>query len=173
MELIIEKLKKIKELSERGIDGEAKAAKYALEKLLSKYGLEIESLNSEAKIKCCFKSRQDNERAVLFMCILKVAGEAGIKSMYVLKGEKSAGVYVDLTEYEFAEVSQLYDFHKRNINKEFKKMRDSFQQAYQYRHNLYSSDKIEGGKKITREEIKTILKYASEMDEVKFYRAIE
>jgi replicative DNA helicase len=78
VELIIEKLKKIKELSERGINGEAKAAK-AVEKLLAKYNLTVESLSSETKIKCCFKARKDNEHAVLFMCVLKISGQEGKK----------------------------------------------------------------------------------------------
>jgi hypothetical protein len=173
MELIIDKLKKIKELSERGINGEAKAAKAALEKLLAKYSLTVESLSSETKIIYCFKAKEGNDRAALFMCVLKVAGNEGIKTMYRIKGEKANNIYVDLTEYEFAEVSQLYDFHKHNINKEFEKTINSFQQAYQYRHRLYASDKTEDGREMTGEEIMRILKYASDMDDVQFYKEIE
>jgi 3'-phosphoadenosine 5'-phosphosulfate sulfotransferase len=93
MELIIEKLKKIKELSERGINGEAKAVKAALEKLLAKYSLTVESLSSETKTSCCFKARKDNEIAVLFMCILKISGKSTVEKMYRLEGEKNTNIY--------------------------------------------------------------------------------
>jgi hypothetical protein len=173
MELIIEKLKKIRELSERGVGGEAKAAAEALEKMLAKYGLTIESLSSETRRKYIFKAKEECEQAALFMCIVKIGGFDGAKRVYRIKGDKAHNIVAELTEYEFAEVSLLYEFHKKNIMKEFKKTLKSFQQAYQYKHRLYTSNpEKDSSKVLSGEEISRLVKYASEMEDVHFQRAI-
>ena len=54
-EKIIDKLKKIQALAERGFAGEATAAKYQLEKLMSKYGLTIDDIMDVKKTERTFK----------------------------------------------------------------------------------------------------------------------
>lgn len=47
MDSIIEKARKVLALVEQGVEGEAQAAKFALEALLKKHGLTIEDLKNE------------------------------------------------------------------------------------------------------------------------------
>jgi hypothetical protein len=174
MELIIEKIRKIQALAEKGIDGEAESARRSLEKLLVKYGLTMEDLSGEARKERVFKAKTDNDKAVFLMCSFKIIGADETKKVFCLKGAASE-FYLELTDYEFAELSQLYDFHKKNINREFKKMKADFQRAYQYKHNLYSSKEpsIDTGRKVTGEDMMRMFKYASEMDDVQYRKAIE
>ncbi|MDR2910605.1 MAG: hypothetical protein LBV47_04470, partial [Bacteroidales bacterium] len=78
------------------------------------------------------------------------------------------------TDYEYAEFSHFFNFHKANINKEFKKMQIDFECAYQYKHRLYCDKKTDAGnvREVTAEDILRMEKYASEMQDVKFYKAI-
>jgi hypothetical protein len=171
MESIVEKIKKIQALAERGVSGEAKAAKAALEKLLKKYNLTLEDLSRETVKKRCFVAKNDNEKAVLIMCGFKIVGEERVTKLYSYKGRPNS-CYLDLNDYEFIELSQLFDFHKKNINNEFEKVRTDFQRGYQYKHKLYSSSKTANEAKVTKEDVMRILRYASEMKDVEFYKAI-
>lgn len=49
MDSIIEKARKVLALVEQGVEGEAQAAKFALEALLKKHGLTIEDLKNEKR----------------------------------------------------------------------------------------------------------------------------
>ena len=72
MELIIEKLKKIKELAERGYAGEALVAREKLHMLLNKYGLTIEDLEDVQINSYKFKYITVQERSIILQCISKV-----------------------------------------------------------------------------------------------------
>ena len=172
METIIEKLNKIKNLAEKGIAGEALAAKRALENLLKKYNLTMEDLTNDIKKVQCFTAKNTNERAVFLMCCFKIIGADRSQKIYNYKG-KSNTLYLELTDYEYAEISQFYEFHRKNINKEFKIMISTFQQAYQCKHDLYSFTKIEHPKELTVAEIIKIRQLASTMEDVTFYKAIK
>jgi hypothetical protein len=142
--------------------------------LLVKYGLTIEDLSDDIKKVRVFKVKTDNDKAVFLMCCFKIIGADETAKAYSLEG--FADEYcIELTDYEYAELSQLYGFHKKNINREFKKMKADFQKAYQYKHNLYSSKEraTDARKEITGEDMMRMFKYASEMDDVLFQKTIE
>jgi hypothetical protein len=171
MEHIIDRLNKIKTLSERGIDGEAQAAQIALEKVLKRYNLTLDDLTDNLKKQRVFLARGRTDKAALFLCCLNLFGADRYRELRIYKGDP-AKVYIALTDYEFAELSEFYEFHKRNIKKEFHKMVDDFLMAYQYKHKLYSSTKIENAREITFEEIMKIQMYANEIQDVSFYKAL-
>ena len=106
------------------------------------------------------------------MCCLKILGGDAIKNAYKYRGEP-AKVYIHLTDYEFTELSEFYDFHKRNMRKEFKQMKMDFHRAYQYKHQLYCSEKVEDDNVLTRDEYFKIFKYADEMQDVSFYKRLK
>ena len=171
MESIIEKLNKIKTLSEQGIDGEAQAAKAALEKILNRYKLTFEDLEDHVKKMRSFAAKEDNDKAVFIMCCYKILGGERLDLIYgseIYPGK----LYIELTDYEYAELSEFYDFHKRNYRKEFKQMKTDFKKAYQYKHNLYSDTPSQDAREITGDEMFKIFKYASEMQDVSFYKSL-
>jgi len=144
MESIIEKLNKIKILSEKGIDGEAQAAKIALQKLLNRYCLTFEDLNDHVKKMRSFAAKEDNDQSIFIMCCYKILGGERLKSIY---GNKSnpGKLYIELTDYEYADLSEFYAFHKCNFRKEFKQMKADFKKAYQF-FSGWQKCKQNGGK---------------------------
>ncbi|MDR0829235.1 MAG: hypothetical protein LBN95_03875 [Prevotellaceae bacterium] len=173
METIIEKLKKIKTLAEQGFSGEMQAAKITLERLLKKYNLTVEDLSNEVKKQRYFIAKIENDRVLLILCSYKIIG-LRTSELYNYKGEPNK-FYIDLTDYEFAEFSELLYWHKINMKKEFNQFVIDFRKAYQYKHNLYCSDKIpeDREQKLSLGEIERIIKISSEMQDVKYLKAIE
>ena len=129
MDNIKEKLKKIKELADKGVDGEAIAAQAQLEKLLEKHGLTIEDLFTEKKTERGFKVK--NEELTIFVQVLCSIVGNRIKETYNYKGKKSV-IYLELTDIEYIDVSQQYEFHKNQLAKEKKKTLKDLEIAYVY-----------------------------------------
>jgi hypothetical protein len=112
MEIIFEKLKKIAVLAEQGSPNEKEAAMDLLKKLLKKHNLSIECLTDNTKKKRCFTTSSGNTIAVLLMCVFKIVGAERSKEMYGYKGERNK-FYIDLTDFEFVELNNLYNFNKK------------------------------------------------------------
>jgi len=174
MELIIEKLKKIKKLAEEGFDGEMQAAVYLLNQQLKKHNLTIDDLQDEVEKERCFTAIGDNERFALLMCCLKVIGIDRSYGLKYYRGELKKQ-YISLTEIEYIDISQMFDFHKKNMKKEFEKMVLDFQKSYQYKHGLYASENSEKHKsnyKPSYSEWLKIKQFADNMDDNFFHKQI-
>ncbi|MDR0872240.1 MAG: hypothetical protein LBN27_02075 [Prevotellaceae bacterium] len=171
MESIIEKLKKIQTLAERGCNGEMENAKFLLDKLLKQYNLTLEDLSSEIRKERVFKNCN---AAVFIMCSYKIFGVKRTKTSYNYKN-KPKDLCIELTDLEYIEISEFYNFHKRNFDKEFQKMKVDFQCSYQLKHELYTekNDSDDKGKSYSQEELEKLLTYASMMEDVAFHKAIE
>lgn len=67
---VIDKIKKLKELVDRGVDGEVFAAKRVIEQLCKKYDINIEDLFKEEVKLYTFKIKYNNkfEQQLLFQC---------------------------------------------------------------------------------------------------------
>ena len=74
MDKIIDKLKKILALAERGEQGEAINARIMLENELRKHGLTIEDLRSELKIPRIFPYKTKEEMTLFFQILISVCG---------------------------------------------------------------------------------------------------
>ncbi|GHT05028.1 hypothetical protein AGMMS49525_11940 [Bacteroidia bacterium] len=176
MEKIIEKLQKLKTLSERGEWGEAVNAKRMLEKFLCKYNLTLDDLSSEIPKKRVFKANfDDGSMAVLFMCACKILELKKVKSLYQRPNERNK-VYAELTDLEYAEMTQFYDFHKKNFAKERKRVLVEFEQAYQAKHDLYATrndDDEKPKRQHSAEEIMRIVRLAQSLEDVFYHKQLK
>lgn len=77
MDSIIEKARKVLALVEQGVEGEAQAAKFALEALLKKHGLTIEDLKNEKRERREFSIKSRNEILIFNHCIINMFGSLG------------------------------------------------------------------------------------------------
>jgi len=130
-ESLIDRAKKIYELSVRGIDGEKENAKRMLDLFLKKYGLTLEEIAGDVRKSRVFKISSNDDEFLLIHSV-KVTCDSGIYKSVVEKYR-----VVDLTDYEFIQVSELYEFHKQNFKTEKKKVINSFEQAYYHKHGLF------------------------------------
>lgn len=162
METIIEKLKKVKELADRGEAGEALAAKALLMKLLEKHGLTLEDIEDDIKHSYLFKYTYAREKTVMLQCISKITDNP--KLSYSYRKDKRKEFWVDLTEWQYVEAKDMIDFHLRQFRKDMELKMDSFLRAYLSKHNLFADSSEPGEGKLTPEELAEFLRQYEGMD---------
>jgi len=166
-ERIIEKLRKILELSRMGIAGEKETAKLALERLLDKYGLEVEDLDALDKRRYDFPFVSKYERH-LFVQIYAMVCNATQFAGGQYRRKKC--LVVELTPLQYAEISLLWKVYRAALKEEFEKTFD----AFIMKHNLYAPGNISEDE-LSSEELERLRKVSSmarSMDDVSIPRAL-
>lgn len=127
------KILKLHALAESGNTYEAENARAMLEKWLRQYGLTLDEILSEKEeVRWCdFKARNEVERKILFQCYFKVKN-VGKLQYRKYKDEIS----FELTSYEFAEIANYYEWHRKQLTKELKALQKDFIEAYIIKHHL-------------------------------------
>jgi len=156
MELIIEKLRKVKELADRGEAGEALVAREKLHILLNKYGLSIEDLEQNEVHSYKFKYVTAAEMSIIIQCISKVMDKPRLQYSYYK--DKKKEFFVKMTEWQYAESKYLIDFHVKQFRDELKAQMKALVSAYATKHDLFSKTKSdEPGKEMTPEEMERLI----------------
>ena len=160
MERITDKLKKLLALAERGCGGEAENARRLLEEHLRKYGMTLEDICENNISRRTFKYRNKEERTIIIQVFLSVLGsksEAFNGSTY---SASKKTIYIDLTDLEYAEISDMVAFFKSQFNK----------------HNIFdctpNDDDKASDKEIDLEELMRILSLSNGMEDVTYRKAI-
>lgn len=130
----LELAKKIYELTKRGIDGEKENAVLQLEKIMSKYNITMEDLESERIEMYAFKFDWDFylSRKLLIQIIYMVLGENVRGNFYKNTKEKYL-IYVKCTSQQKIEIEALYTFFKNNFKEDLK----LFYEAFLDKNHLY------------------------------------
>lgn len=137
---IIERLKKIKALAEKGTEGEKVSAQKLLETLMSKHGIKDEDLSyTETKgytFKCvgemeirlfgqiCAHYEEMEGREIKYLTPLhirkghKTSFSRQIKNMYNYK--KGDNCYVECTATDFVEIAAMFAIYKQNLEENLK-----------------------------------------------------
>jgi hypothetical protein len=170
MELIIDRLKKIKELAERGVEGEAAEAKRKLAILLMKYGLKIEDLEDVKVYQYKFKYITIQERQIILQCIAQVTDDPELT--YSHYKDKKKEFFVKLTEWQYAEAKAMIDFHIKLFRKELKAQLAALTSAYCAKHSLFAASAKSGGSKLTPEELARLLAIYSALDDKIFRKQL-
>lgn len=133
MNSIKSKILKLQALVERGEKYEAANAKRLLDKFLSRYGLTIEDvlLEKEETKWYKFNARKKWEENLLFQCYYRIL-DVNKVSFKRYKGVIS----IELTAYQYAELSNYYDWNKNQLSKELKRVVEEFTEDYILRHNI-------------------------------------
>lgn len=171
MEQIIEKLKKIKSLADRGVAGEAIAAQQQLEKLLAKHNLTIDDLFNEERKDRMFKVKTADEMIFIQVALSIIGNRA--KTIWHYKGDRT-NKYLELTDVEFIDISSMFDFHKKQLEKEKKKAIQTLETAYVYKHDLFNCDKSDtpSESKMTIEEYCEIMAMKNRLEDVTFRKQL-
>lgn len=178
MESIIEKAKKVLALVEQGVDGEAQAAKLALESLLKKHGLTIEDLKDERRERREFSLKNRKEISIFYHCIANMFGKRSqvCENSYTFKHDYRH-IYAEMTEIEYLDFKPFFEFHIKQYRKEYKKMIEAVSTAYVNKHHLFDpnpSDTEDGGKKpkIDMQELYRIMQVMEAMESASYRKAI-
>jgi len=167
METIIEKLKKVKELADRGEAGEALAAKALLFKLLEKHGLTLEDIEDEVKHQYLFKYAFAREKSVMLQCIAKVVDDPALRYSY--RKDKRKEFWVEMTEWQYVEAKDMIEFHIKQFRRDLELKMDAFLSAYINKHNLFAESTEPGESKLTPEELAEFLRQYEGMSDQETY----
>ncbi len=158
--MVQERLKKILQLSIRGVDGERENAKRLLGTLLQKHGLTIADLSEEEKTHCFFAVREKSDLDLLIQIVSKVTQSGSIG--YRHKGRQ----YIfELTAVQLVEVELLYSEYKRALAKEQAILFRAFIQKNRIFPPSDPEDVTDNDPE-DWEELRRILRMASQLEEV-------
>lgn len=174
MDKIIDKLKKLLALAERGEAGEARNARRILETELRKHGLTLEDLSSEVRKERIFPYKDTDERAIFIQVLVNVCGSKSEAFKSAGYNTKRKRLYVDLTDLEYVEILEKFEFFRRQYNKEKKRLLNDLAVAFLSKHRLYDKDPNEekDSNPLSPEDIRRILKLGETLDDVHFYKAL-
>jgi len=119
---------KVNELVKRGVDGEKQAAQKKLEKLLKKYGIDINDINNDDKHKRIFriKNREDY-LSILVQVIWDI-----VPRLDVVQNTKRLEIYCNLTNEQYIEVKEKFESYWNLWFKE----KEQFMLAFIIKNNL-------------------------------------
>jgi len=127
---------KLQKLVEQGSEGEAQAAKLAIDRIVSNYGLSLdEIIEDEGVHEYTFKVNNARE-SELFN---QIAGVVLNTYRPLIKGNRLRPEVrvVELTKFQYAEMMDMFNWHRSNMNNEYKDMLKMFVEAYINKHNLF------------------------------------
>jgi len=136
MENIIQKLKKIKALADRGsTHHERDTARMMLEELLIKYDVTIEELSSPEKKKYPFNFHTATEKKLLIQIVAHVLK---INRVTYWKTRNTRRILFEMTAIEAALVGDYWAVYREPLKKEISRYIDTLYTAYLSKHKLFA-----------------------------------
>lgn len=159
------KLRKLAALAERGVGGEAANARRLMEQICREHGVSLdEVLNVEAVKWYDFEiGRRKTDLDLFMQCYAKVTGNGKLS----YRSRSRSMISVELTAYQYAEISSLFEWHKQNFKRDVENLMGTLFHAYCSKHSLYrerSDDEPEEELNLTPEDIRRILAAAALRD---------
>ena len=108
MDRIIDKLKKLLALAERGEQGEADNARRLLEAELRRHGLTLEDICDDSKKTRIFKYNSNEERTLLIQVLVNYLGSKSDAFCDSTYNKYQKEVYIALSDIEYIDVSNMY-----------------------------------------------------------------
>ena len=93
-ERLLEKIRKVQALANRGADGEKQSAAALLDRLMTQYGIDEAEIAEERLEKCFFRYKTPYERKLLVQVIYTVTGKIPFKCVgsYSGRARKQVGI---------------------------------------------------------------------------------
>lgn len=173
---IVDKIKKLKELVDRGVDGEVFAAKRAIEQLCEKYDINIENLLKEEVKLYTFKIKYNNkfEQQLLFQCYSKVTNRKVI-SYYKDKLRPNI-IEFELTNIEYIDLKGMFEFYRKIWSKIMKSSLNDLFDAFISKNEISHNQEDNEHKTLTLEDwerISRIQNLMSTMEVSSYHKQLE
>lgn len=173
MDKIIDKLKKILALAERGEEGEARNARIMLENELKKHGLKIDDLRSEIKKERIFPYKNKDEMTIFFQLLLSLFGRKSEEISSARYNSKGKRLYVNLTDLQYIEILNMWEFHRKQFNKEKKRLLRDCLEAYVNKHDIFDPNaEPSQTDKVDWEKLIRIMKLANGMEDIQYRKSL-
>jgi len=171
-ESLVSRILKLQKLAEQGEGGEAQNARMAIEAIVNRYGLSLDEIlndNQEKMYKWTVKTAREKQ---LWRQCLGVVLNTWQPPCYQEKGNSYA-LLAKLTKLQYAEMSDMYAFHKANMEREYKEMIENFTNAYFGKHSIYPASDVENHTdNVDTERLKKIWKMQQMMDDKQYRKSI-
>lgn len=150
------KLRKLKALADRGVDGEADTAQRLLAKVAEKYGIILDELDLESEEKIRFEVKLPKEwqrdifRQIVALMRMEKCGDLynlEVLEFYSFRSNPKQ-YYVHCTKAEWLELTAKYEVLARDYEKQIK----SFTLAFLMRNDLLLPPSDDHDKKLTQKE---------------------
>ena len=125
-ERLLEKIRKVQALANRGADGEKQSAAALLDKLMKQYGIDEAEIAEERLEKCFFRYKTPYERKLLVQVIYTVTGKIPFKCVGSYSGRARKQVGIDCTAAERLEIEFSYEFYKAALEEEMERFYSAF-----------------------------------------------
>lgn len=113
-ERILQKIRRVQALAERGVAGEQESAAATLDRLMKQYGITEAELEEERREMEWFRYKTPIERKLLLQVIYSVTGRAAYGCVEKYTGRKRKKVGIECTAAERLEIQFDYDFSARH-----------------------------------------------------------
>lgn len=174
------RIEKLRALADRGVGGEQSNAEKLLRELCATYGYRPEELLDEEKRVYEFQFK-DSLRKLFLQTF---ASLFGTKEEYMTIRCYKGYLMVTLTRAQWIELTEVWEWHKRNFAAERRRMRKLFERAYFEGYNLYPCDTCpewekmmaqskRKTKKLSFEDAVAVAEMANNVSKKKFHKAIE
>lgn len=173
---IIDKIIKLKELVDRGLDGEASNAKRVLENLCKLHNVNIEDLFKEEKKRYVFKIKYNNkfDKQLLFQCYAKVTNKKNI-SWYSSKSRPNI-IEFELTRVEYIDLKGMFEFYRKEWSKIMKSSLNDLFDAFISKNEISYNQEDNEHKTLTLEDwerISRIQNLMSTMEVSSYHKQLE
>ena len=157
----LERLKKLRVLALRGVDGEKEQAQAMLDKLIKKYSISLDDISDEKLNEYTFEYHGKEQKRLLSQIIYKVTNDQfAVRSLEYTKSGRTCKTRLGgkCTSGQKVEIEFLFDFYKRLFEKE----RETLFQAFVQKHRLFGELKDgEEAKEISPEERRKMFAFMS------------
>lgn len=125
-ERILQKIKRVRALAERGIAGEQESAAATLDRLMKQYGITEADIAEECRELAWFRYKTPIERKLLLQVIYAVTGRVGSGCVGTYTGRTRKQVGIECTAAERLEIQFDYDFFRAALEEEMERFYSAF-----------------------------------------------
>lgn len=152
-ERILEKIKRVQALAERGVAGERDSAAATLDRLMKQYGITEDDIVEDRREWAWFRYKTPIERKLILQVIYAVTGRIGSGCVGKYTGRKRKNVGIECTAAERLEIQFDYDFFRAALEEEMER----FYSAFLIKNGIFPRDgkeceELPPSQEISREE---------------------
>ena len=135
-ERLLEKIRKVQALANRGADGEKQSAAALLDRLMTQYGIDEAEIAEERLEECFFRYKTPYERKLLVQVVYTVTGKIPFKCVGKYSGRARKQVGIKCTAAERLEIEFSYEFYKAALEEEMER----FYSAFLMKNDIFPPD---------------------------------
>jgi hypothetical protein len=143
----VELAKKLNALAKSGVGGEKTNAAAMLDRLIKKYGIDFNEIDSDQRFEREFKFQSKTKKLFVQICF-KVIGKS--VEFYKWQGRKGNYYVIKCNEFEYIQIKEYYSFYSKLLKQEIER----FEKAFIIKNNLLPDDaESYDTSKMSREEL--------------------